>query len=212
MQDQFHTLPSRQAAESGQAPNHNLPSQLTPLIGREQEVAAVCTLLHRPEVRLVTVIGTGGVGKTRLALQIAKDLFDDFVDGIFFISLAPISDPTLVLPAIAQTLGIKEVGDRPLLELLKGDLRERHLLLLLDNFEQVVQAAPQLADLLAACSGLKILVTSRAVLHLQGNMSFPFPHWLSLTSSSFPISKSSPGMPRLPSSCNMPRPASLTSR
>ncbi len=154
---------------------HNLPSQLTPLIGREQERQAVCTLLRRPGVRLVTLTGTGGVGKTRLSLQVATDLLDDFCDGVCFIQLAPVSDPELVVATITRTLGLKEVGERPLLDLLTSSLQDKHLLLLLDNFEQVLPAAPQLSNLLAACPHVKILVTSRAVLHVHGEHEYPVP-------------------------------------
>jgi predicted ATPase/DNA-binding CsgD family transcriptional regulator len=152
---------------------YNLPAQLTPLIGREQELQAVGTLLRREEVRLVTLTGTGGVGKTRLGLQVAIRLQDDFVDGVCFVPLAPISDLMLVMPTIAQTLGIKEAGERPLMDLLQASLRDKYLLLLLDNFEQVEAAAPQLSDLLARCPHLKLLVTSRAVLHIHGEHEFP---------------------------------------
>src|SRR5205085_5104777 len=175
MQDKLYILPSRQPAEPEQAPKHNLPGQLTPLIGREQEVVAACALLRRPEVRLLTLTGTGGVGKTRLGLQVAADLLEDFADGVCFVPLAPISDPHLLMPTIAQTLGLWEVGDRPLLEQLKAYVQEKHLLLLLDNFEQIVVEAPLLADLLVACPELKMLVTSRAVLHLYGEHEFPVP-------------------------------------
>ncbi len=154
---------------------HNLPAQLTPLIGREQEIAAACTFLRRSGVRLLTLTGTGGVGKTRLALQVATQLLDDFADGVSFVSLAPISDPDLVIPTIAQALDLKESGARPLPDLLTAFLRDKQLLLLLDNFEQVVQAAPHLTDLLACCPDLKLLVTSRAVLHVQGEHEFPVP-------------------------------------
>ena len=158
-----------------QAPRHNLPAQLTPLIGREQEITASCILLRRSEVRLLTLTGTGGVGKTRLALQVATDLLADFADGVHFISLASLSDSDLVIPTIAGTLGIKETGAQPLLDLLKASFQNKHLLLCLDNFEQILPAAPQLTDLLSACPHLTILVTSRSTLHVQGEREFPIP-------------------------------------
>ncbi|HEX6481202.1 MAG TPA: LuxR C-terminal-related transcriptional regulator [Ktedonobacteraceae bacterium] len=154
---------------------HNLPGQLTPLIGRETEIQAVCSLLRHPEVRLVTLLGPGGVGKTRLGLQVATELVDDFDDGVYFVPLAPISDPDLVAPTLAQTLGRKETGDQPLIDLLKAWLQDKQSLLLLDNFEQVLAAVPWLADLLADCPSLKVLVTSRAVLHMRGEHEFPVP-------------------------------------
>ncbi len=156
------------------SPN-NLPLQPTPFIGREKEVTTVGHLLRRPEVCLVTLTGTGGVGKTRLGLQVATDLLDDFASDVYFVPLAPISDPDLVVPTIAQALGIQEAGDRPLPEQLREYLHDRHLLLLLDNFEQVLAAAPRLSDLLSGCPHLKILVTSRAVLHIRGEHEFPVP-------------------------------------
>ena len=151
---------------------YNLPGPLTSLIGREPEVQAVCALLHRPGVRLVTITGAGGVGKTRLGLKVATDLLDDFANGVCFVSLAPLSDPDLVIPSIVQTLGIQEAGERPLLDLLQAYLQEKRLLLVLDNFEQVLAAAPRVAELLAGCPELKILVTSRAVLHIRGEHEF----------------------------------------
>jgi predicted ATPase len=172
MQDNIFILPAREPTGPGRTSTHNLPAQLTPLIGREQEVTTACTLLRRPNVRLVTLTGTGGVGKTRLALQVAADLIDDFTDGFSFILLALISDPGLVIPTIAQTFDLKESGAQPLLDLLKAFLQDKHLLLVLDNFEQVLMAAPQLAELLKVCSHLKLLVTSRVALHLYGEHEF----------------------------------------
>jgi len=175
MQDKIYILPSRKPPEIEQGFISNLPTQLTSLIGREQEVAAACALLSRPHVRLLTLTGPGGVGKTRLALQVAIDLLEDFVDGVYFVSLAPISNPDLVAPTISQTLGLWESRDRPLFEHLKTYLQGKRLLLLLDNFEQVVAAAPLLSDLLMSCPELKMLVTSRAVLRIQGENEFLIP-------------------------------------
>jgi predicted ATPase/class 3 adenylate cyclase len=146
---------------------NNLPAQPNALIGREQAIAVVRELLWRTDMRLITLTGSGGIGKTRLALQVASELLDAFAHGVWFVDLAPISDPALLLPAIAQALGIKEAGGRSLLESLKHYLRNRQLLLLLDNFEHLLDAALQVADLLMDAAGLKILVTSRAVLHLS---------------------------------------------
>jgi predicted ATPase/DNA-binding CsgD family transcriptional regulator len=169
----FFVPTSGYLASAGHTPTHNLPAQLTSLVGREQEVAGACALLRRPEVRLLTLIGAGGVGKTRLGLQVAVELIEDFADGVCFVPLAPISDSELVVPTIAEVLGIKEIAERPLLDLLKASLRDKHLLLLLDNFEQVVTAAPQVAELVAACPHLKVLFTSRSVLHIRGEYEFP---------------------------------------
>jgi predicted ATPase len=156
------------------APCH-LPAQLTPFIGREREGAAACSLLLRQDVRLVTLTGPGGVGKTRMALQVAEQLCQHFVDGVFFVSLAPLRDPALVLPTLAQTLTIREVAGQPLPERLVEELRGKQMLLLLDNFEQIMGAAPQIADLLAACPQLKVLITSREVLRVQAEHEFVVP-------------------------------------
>jgi predicted ATPase/serine/threonine protein kinase/DNA-binding CsgD family transcriptional regulator len=158
----------------GTYPN-NLPMQYTPFIGREQELAAVQQLLLRGDVRLVTLTGPGGTGKTRLGLQVAAELSDSFAGGVFFVNLAPINDPVLVVPTIAETIGIREGAGQSLLERLKEDLRPKQMLLLLDNFEQVVSAAAQVLDLLTACPRLKVLVTSREVLHVQAEHEFLVP-------------------------------------
>ena len=154
---------------------NNLPVQPTPFIGREKEVAAVTRLLRRPEVRLVTLTGPGGVGKTRLGLHAAAELSDHFMDGVFVVALAPVSQPTQVLSTIAQTLAIGEASDQPLLPLLHAALKGKNLLLLLDNFEQVAEAAVGVAELLAACPKLKVLVTSRGGLHVRAEHEFPVP-------------------------------------
>ncbi len=173
MQRRMFVLPPGQLATS--TSNNNLPVQLTSLIGREQQVAAACALLSRLEVRLLTLLGPGGVGKTRLGVQIATELVDSFVDGICFVPLAPISDPDLVVPTIARTFGLGETGDRSLLELLKAYLHEKQLLLLLDNFEQVAAAAAVVTELLVTCPDLKVLVTSRTSLRVRGEREFPVP-------------------------------------
>jgi predicted ATPase/class 3 adenylate cyclase len=154
---------------------HNLPIQPTPLLGREREVERVCALLRRDDVRLVTLTGPGGTGKTRLGLQVAAELVDECADGVWFVRLSRVSDPELVLPTIAQTLGLREAGSVPISALLREYVRTRHLLLLLDNCEQVVAAAPQMADLLARSPGLTLLVTSRVPLHLQGEHEYRVP-------------------------------------
>jgi len=161
-------LPQRE-----QAPKYNLPLQPTPLIGREQEVEAVLQLLRRPHLHLLTLTGSPGIGKTRLALQVATELIPDFADGVYFVPLAPIREPDLVASTIAQVLGLRESGHQSFLNLLKVFLQDKHLLLLLDNFEQIVTAAPFVAELLSTCSELKMLVTSREVLHVRVEQQFP---------------------------------------
>ncbi|MGH2616310.1 MAG: ATP-binding protein, partial [Thermomicrobiales bacterium] len=154
---------------------HNLPFQPTPLIGREQELAAVTAMLRTPETRLVTLTGPGGTGKTRLALQTAADLLDTFPAGVYFVDLASLTDPRLVLPQIAAVVGVREEGDAPLLQTLAESLQGKPVLLVLDNVEQVIAAAPAVAELLAAVSTVKILATSRITLQLRAEREYPVP-------------------------------------
>jgi predicted ATPase len=153
-----------------------LPAPRTPLIGREQELAAVKQLLLSGQGRLVTLTGAGGSGKTRLALQVAAELAEQFPGGVYFVELASITDPDTVLFTVAQVLGVRQTGGRPLAEALAEHVRLAVVsptLLLLDNFEQVLAAAPLVTKLLDACAPLKMLVTSRAVLHVYGEQEYP---------------------------------------
>ena len=150
-----------------------LPAPLSSLVGREREVAAVGALLRDEGGRLVTLTGPGGVGKTRLALRAAEAMAADFADGVAFVPLAAIRDPALVLPAVAAVLGVRESGERSVAEGLIAALCGRRMLLVLDNLEQVLAAAPLIAELLAACPGLKVLATSRALLRVSGERGFP---------------------------------------
>jgi predicted ATPase/DNA-binding XRE family transcriptional regulator len=154
-------------------PPTNLPTQPTVLIGRDEDVAAIHRRLLQPETRLLTLTGPPGIGKTRLALQVAAQALDDFADGVFFIALAPISDANLVATTIATTLGVPDVGPRTPLERLKAFLHDKQTLLVLDNFEQILTAAAPIADLLAACPWLKLLVTSRSPLRIRQERQFP---------------------------------------
>src|SRR5215218_4955405 len=153
----------------------SLPTPLTRLIGRETELAALRAVLCDEEVRLVTLVGPGGVGKTRLAIAAVASIAAAFADGVVFVPLAAVSDPALVLSAIAQALDIRETLERPLPEALMAALRDRHLLLVLDNFEHVLATAAELAQLLEACPAVTALVTSRAPLRLRGERRVPTP-------------------------------------
>jgi predicted ATPase/class 3 adenylate cyclase len=153
----------------------NLPAQLTPFVGRERELAAVLRLLRNPVVRLVTLTGPGGTGKTRLSLQVAAELLDEFQHGIWFVELASITDAELVLPAIASTLKVRDSSETTIEQALQNHLRDQHLLLVLDNFEQVVSAASKISQLLHTAPKIKIMVSSREVLHVRGEHDYPVP-------------------------------------
>ncbi len=153
----------------------NLPAPLNPLIGRMREVAELTDYLVRPDIRLVTLVGPPGVGKTRLSIHLGEQVRGHFRDGIWFVDLAPLTDAALVLPAIAAVLTVMETGVTPLAERLPQLLRQKQLLLILDNFEQVSAAATTVVALLQRCKGLKVLATSRTPLHLTGEYEFALP-------------------------------------
>jgi predicted ATPase len=155
--------------------SQTLPPTLTVLIGRNDEVQSASALLQQPRLRLLTLSGPGGVGKTRLSLQIAEELEGSFANGVCFVDLAPIKEPGLVGATIAAALGVTETGGQPVLEQVKHYVRERQLLLLLDNFEQVLAAGPLVIELLAAAPRLKVIVTSRAALRVSGEHEFVVP-------------------------------------
>jgi predicted ATPase/DNA-binding CsgD family transcriptional regulator len=169
------TAPSPQMVR--RAPKHNLPLETTHFIGRQHEMDVIQRLLTT--TRLLTLVGPPGTGKTRLALQIAWDLAETFretfADGIYFVSLAPISDPTMVTKTIAAAIGMAEARGQPFIGTLKHALRDSHLLLILDNFEHVLAAAPQVSELLSAAPHLKVLATSREPLHLYGEQEYAVP-------------------------------------
>lgn len=150
-----------------------VPVALSTFIGREGDLATAAGLLRRPDVRLLTMVGPGGAGKTRPAYRLAELVDADFPDGVVVATLAPVTDPRLVAPSIAQSLGVHDLDERPIIERLAQMLGGRRMLIVLDNFEQVIDAAPFTAELLAACPALKLLVTSRAPLRVSGEHDFP---------------------------------------
>ncbi len=150
----------------------NLPVPPTPLFGREQDITEIVRRIAREHVRLLTLVGPPGIGKTRLALECADELLDHFDDGVFHVALAPVRDPNLVAPTIAHALGVKETAGQSFTALLTAHLASKRVLILLDNFEQVVAAAPFVAEILAACPWLHILVTSRVSLHVRAERQF----------------------------------------
>jgi predicted ATPase/class 3 adenylate cyclase len=154
---------------------NNLPLQPTPFIGREKALAVVAELISRQNVRLLTLAGPGGVGKSRIALQVAAEVIDSFADGVFFVDLAATTDPSVVISDIARTMGAKEAGDQSLSDVLKRYLQDKQMLLLLDNFEQVTGAAPVITRLLGSSPGLKVLVTSRVPLKVREEQEYLVP-------------------------------------
>ena len=151
-----------------------LPVSLTPLLGREREVEEIGSLLGQAAVRLLTLTGLGGIGKTRLAIEAARKAGGRyFPDGVAFVALAPLGDAALVIPTVSQVLGLREAAGMHPLEVLCQYLRERRFLLVLDNFEHVAEAAPEVVDLLGSCPNLSVLVTSRAPLRVRGEREYP---------------------------------------
>ncbi|MDQ3915963.1 MAG: tetratricopeptide repeat protein [Actinomycetota bacterium] len=162
-------------AGADRSPQVRLPVQPTPFVGRTKEVGQVAALLVEPSTRLVTLSGTGGIGKSRLAYEVAAAVAGDFADGVTVVPLSAVADPHLVVPAIARVLDVKESAERTLVENLKELLRTKEMLLLLDNFEHVVSAGHLLAGVLEACPRVKLLVTSRAVLFIRGELEYRVP-------------------------------------
>lgn len=156
-----------------ETPRRNLPTPSTPFIGRQREIVDIKQLLQ--ESRLLTLTGAGGTGKTRLALRAASEIVDDFADGIYFVDLAPLSEAGLVAKTVAGSLGIFENPNEPVVYTLKRVLADQEMLLLIDNYEHVIEAAPLVAELIAAAPRLKVLVTSREALHLSGEQEYPVP-------------------------------------
>lgn len=160
------------SSDSATSRNH-LPRPRMPIIGRDHDVVAISEFLARENVSLLTIVGPGGVGKTRLSVKVGHKVWDDFRDGVWFVDLSPLTDPSLVIPAIAQTLGLQVTGAQSIEDTLITWLQERTVLLLLDNVEQVVAVAPQIATLIQKCPHMTILATSRVPLHVHAEHEYP---------------------------------------
>lgn len=173
-ENQTNEDPQAQNPSNARQIKNNLPAQPTPFLGRKKQLAAIKEIIMSAETRLVTMTGPGGTGKTRLSLQVAQELLDQFSNGVYFVPLADDTNASQFIARVAQQLEVRE-GGRPLLENVKDYLRDKRMLLLMDNFEQLVSAAPVMADLLAAAPQLKIITSSRIALNLQGEREFPVP-------------------------------------
>ncbi len=163
------------AVEAERVPPTNLTLSRTLLVGREKEASEIKNLLRQKDVRLLTMTGIGGTGKTTLSRAVAAEMLREFSDGVFFIELAAVTDPQFAASTIAQPLGVKESGGKAMLETLKEYLAGKQMLIVIDNFEQVIGAAPQIAELLSAAQQLKILITSRTLLHLSAEREYEVP-------------------------------------
>jgi predicted ATPase/DNA-binding CsgD family transcriptional regulator/DNA-binding XRE family transcriptional regulator len=174
--DWARSVPKRRSRSvEAREPLAGLPAPLSTFVGRDREIATVAPLMCRDDVRLVTLTGPGGVGKTRLALAAAVGLVESFADGVHFVGLAAVADSGLVLPTIARSLGLRDSGDAPVFTRLRAFLRDKRLLLLLDNVEHLLACTPLIADLLGACPHLKVLATSRVRLGVSGEREYPVP-------------------------------------